>query len=65
MGLSQMANKQADQAGAAQVEQVGIFLSYQVALTESHKVALHLLTAFQESIKKIIQVPSDGHCFLG
>ena len=42
MGLSQMANEQTDQAGAGHVEtkfgkfQVGSFLSYQVALTESH-----------------------------
>ena len=42
MGLSQMANEQTDQAGAGHVEtkfskfQVGSFLSYQIALTESH-----------------------------
>lgn len=42
MGLSQMADEQTDDGGAAHVEtkfgkfQVGSFLSYQVALTESH-----------------------------
>ena len=63
MGLSQMANKQADQAGAAQVEQVGIFLSYQVALTESHTVALHLLTAFQNQSKKLSKFPLTDTVF--
>ena len=47
MGLSQMANEQTDQAGAGHVEtkfskfQVGSFLSYQIALTESHSWELN------------------------
>ena len=61
MGLSQMANEQTDQAGVGHVEtkfgkfQVGSFLSYQVALTESHFEA----TASINCISRLDQVNND------
>ena len=62
MGLSQMANEQTDQAGVGHVEtkfgkfQVGSFLSYQVALTESHFEA----TASINCISRLDQVNNDA-----
>ena len=61
-GLSQMANEQTDQAGVGHVEtkfgkfQVGSFLSYQVALTESHFEA----TASINCISRLDQVNNDA-----
>ena len=62
MSLSQMANEQTDEASARHVEtkfgkfQVGSFLSYQVALTESHFEA----TASINCISRLDQVNNDA-----
>ena len=62
MGLSQMANEQTDEESASHVEtkfgkfQVGSFLSYQVALTESHFEA----TAYINCILRLDQINNDA-----